>query len=769
MTWTIFIQGQVQGVGFRPFVWRAALDRNLSGWVANGLDGVQIQIHAPEQQALDFQSYILKNAPETARITHTALTQNDDEPLFDSFTIRDSNHEGLNVLNITPDAALCPACRQEVHDPAHRRHRYPFTTCTVCGPRYSILEGLPYDRPLTTMQAFVMCDACQSEYERPTDRRYFSQTNSCQVCGVRMQLFHCKTATTTSLESDMKPVLSAWQTGAVVAIKGIGGFLLTCDATNPSAVAALRARKRRPTKPFALMYPDLDSLQGDAEVSEAAQRHLQGTVAPIVLLDALETPRSGVDLAGVAPGLSRIGAMLPNAPLFDLLLRDFGKPIVATSGNISQTPILYEEEAALRDLSDIADCILIHNRRIAMPQDDSVVLVRASGQATWLRRARGLAPAFIQAGLSVPGPTVLAMGAEMKSTFTWAHQGNVHISQYLGDLSDYEVQERFRKVLGQLTGLFKAQPAVVTGDLHPGYFSTACGQMLAEQWQVPWVQVQHHQAHFAAVLAENNLLNTTEPVLGVIWDGTGLGDDGQIWGGEFFCFEGEATKSRRLTRAAHFGYFPFLLGDKMPREPRLSALSICHGLDGAERVLRAKFSETEWKLYQKLPETKLPGCSSVGRMFDAVSSLLGLADRVSYEGEAALLLEDLARRYCKQSGFAFDHACLQGVIAPGSPAIQTQNLFRHLLLDLNAGKDKAYIAAQFHAALIQIIGHIAHHLKIKKIAFSGGVFQNSLLLDMAEDYLSPDYQLFFHQQLSPNDENISFGQWAINCDIGNAT
>ncbi|MCC6283398.1 MAG: carbamoyltransferase HypF [Saprospiraceae bacterium] len=787
MTWTISIRGQVQGVGFRPFVWRAALERNLTGWVANGLEGVLIKINASEQQALDFQQYILLNAPKTARITTSAIAPDDTESFFDTFSISDSHSEGLPVLHLTPDVGICADCRAEIHDPANRRYRYAFTTCTVCGPRFSILTGLPYDRPFTAMYTFEMCKACKAEYADPANRRYFAQTNSCQDCGIQLRLVAGSpvpaalaagmSGETVGAPSDrfvirqlkqpvqqpVQQVIAAWQQGAIVAIKGIGGYLLTCDATQAEAVATLRQRKQRPTKPFAMMYPDLETLTADAEVSQLEAEQLQSPAAPIVLLDVKEFPLSGFNRPGIAPGLHKIGAMLPNAPLFELLLRDFRKPIVATSGNISHAPLIFEDETAQNELSGIADLILTHNRPIVMPQDDSVLAMQPSGQSVILRRARGLAPAFIQAGKQAPDITALALGAEMKSTFALAHLGNINVSQYLGDLADFDTQQRFQLVLGHLLGLFKAQPAIIIGDLHPGYFTTQLGQSLAEKWKVPFVQVQHHKAHFAAVLAENELFESEEPVLGVIWDGTGLGDDKQIWGGEFFIYKGQKADrgAEIFERCGHFGYFPLLLGDKMPREPRLSAFAACYGIAEADEWLQPKFSETEWKLYQKLPATETLKTSSVGRIFDAVASLLGLADKVSYEGEAALLLEDLARGHYKQFGFKQPENELYELIDPEYPTLLgTKKLFRQIISDLNARKEKACIAATFHFSLVKTIGQIARQWDIKKIACSGGVFQNSLLLEMIEQHLTLDYQLFFHRQLSPNDENISFGQWA---------
>ena len=768
MTWTIRIRGRVQGVGFRPFVRRTALERNLTGWVLNGLEGVLIKVNGTPAQVADFQQYLLKNAPETACVTESSVAEDENESFFDRFSIRESRHDGAPVLQLTPDVALCADCRRELHDPANRRFGYPFITCTVCGPRYSILTGLPYDRPFTSMRHFDMCAACQAEYDNPDDRRFYAQTNSCPDCGITLRWFAPDSASDfyeiTGNQADLlQHIRSAWQAGAIVAIQGIGGFLLTCDATQPDTVALLRKRKHRPVKPFALMYPDLETLQKDAVVPEQARRLLQSPEAPIVLLDMLDAPVSGINRNGIAPGLGRIGAMLPHAPLFECLLRGYRKPVVATSANVSNAPLVYEEATARRDLAGIADFILAHNRPIVMPQDDSVAALRANGAYVVLRRGRGWAPAFIQPGLEVPDTTVLALGAEMKGAFTLAHLGNIHVSQYLGELGDFETQQRYDLVREHLTDLFEARPERIVCDLHPGYFTTELGQRLAEQWQVPFLQVQHHRAHFAAVMAENDLFASETPVLGVIWDGTGLGDDGQIWGGEFFRFggKGEAGEPEMFQRCAHFDYFPLLMGDKMAREPRLSALSVCLEMEEAGHLLRPKFSETEWSLYRKLRETGPLKTSSAGRVFDAAASLLGLVDRSSYEGEAALLLEELARTYCKRSGFVFDDDPNDLVSNDGGMMlIQTKSILKHFIRDMNAGREKEYVAARFHWLLAGTIRQTAQRHDIQKIAFSGGVFQNTLLTDMVEHLLAPDCELYFHRQLSPNDENISFGQWA---------
>lgn len=766
MTWKICISGMVQGVGFRPFVWRTAIDQNLTGSVANGLEGVVVLLNGSRQKALEFQDIITKNAPKLARITQVSCTSAPDT-FFDSFTIVASDNQGQPVLLLTPDVAICPACRKAIHTPDNRRWGYAFTTCTVCGPRFSILTGVPYDRPFTTMQDFPMCADCRSEYQQPSDERFYAQTNSCAKCGVTMWLVNSETNPPGTIEPTdpeliRKQVVDAWEAGSIVAIKGIGGFLLTCDACNPDSISRLRERKHRPTKPFAVMYPNLELLQTDAEVSDAAFEHLTSPVAPIVLLPLKSGPTQ-IDRKGIAPGLHTVGAMLPNAPLLDLLLRDFGRPIVATSGNISGAPLDFEDNAAIEHLSDIADLMLLHNRRIVMPQDDSVVAIRTQPAPTnhvVIRRARGMAPCFIQPGLSIPETTVLALGAEMKGTMALAHLGNINISQYLGDLSDFAVQERYHLILNHLLRVFEAQPAVILGDLHPGYFTTQLGQDLASKWNVPFYQVQHHEAHFAAVLTENNLLKPDmDPVLGIIWDGTGYGTDGKIWGGEFFTYASNKGKGApSIQRVSHFDYFPFILGDKMPREPRLSAFSTCWGIHQATDLLRLKFTDQEWNLYQKLP--KQPGqlmTSSVGRIFDAVASLLGLADKMQYEAEAALLLEDLARQYSYEQG-PLDVETFFDV--PIMPFVDTKMLMEGIINDLQTGQEPGRIALKFHYTMVNIIQKAARWCSVKKIAFSGGVFQNTLLVDLIQHQLGQEFELFFHRQLSPNDENIAFGQWA---------
>jgi hydrogenase maturation protein HypF len=538
-------------------------------------------------------------------------------------------------------------------------------------------------------------------------------------------------------------------------VKGIGGYLLICDATNPSAVATLRERKHRPSKPFALMYPNLEILKKDAHVSEAEAAAFTSIESPIVLCQLQESPASGIVVRGISPHLNRIGAMQPYTPLMELILSKWQKPIVATSGNLSGSPIFFEDEKAMANLGHFVDAFLVNNREILVPQDDSVVQFTATHQQRIvLRRSRGFAPTYIHRGFPGLRASILAMGADLKSTFSLQHAGNTYVSQYLGDLESYDTQENFSKTLQQVVHLLDARPDRVVVDMHPAYFSTGKGKALAESEGIKWMEVQHHIAHFAAVLAENELLGSEEPVLGVIWDGTGWGEDGNIWGGEFFRFE-----NGNFERLKHLNYFPHFLGDKMSREPRLSAMALCHDLPEAAPFLRPHFEDREWVFYKKILARADHHLltSSMGRLFDGVAALLGLQSKSSFEGEAAMRLEALAESGARSGG---DRS--KGIPWGKSPPdLSRVAILKNILSDLQAGVDKREIAFKFHLALARWVGEMAAQHGVKRLAFSGGVFQNALLTDLIVNELGENYNLFFHKELSPNDECISFGQLAV--------
>lgn len=753
-TFHLHLTGQVQGVGFRPFVWQLARAMHLRGTVSNGANGVHVYVNADWETARHFLERIRAEAPKLARI-QSAVWQEAAPVEFTHFSISKSQSDGPASLLLTPDLALCDACRAELTDPANRRFGYAFTTCTHCGPRYSILQKLPYDRPTTTMAAFEMCADCAREYHDPANRRFYAQTNSCPNCPVTLALFDAAGRSLTANQSELlRTVLTSLRGGCIVAVKGIGGYLLLCDATNADAIAQLRDRKHRPAKPLAVLYPNGAAIRQDCYVADDEWALLTGSASPIMLLTQRDEPVSGIVADQLAPGLSQLGVMLPYAPLLALIAGRFGKPLVATSGNVSGSPICYTDEQALDHLPAVADLILTHNRAIVVPEDDSVMRLSPTyRQPIILRRSRGFAPTFVSPLRGRDEGGILALGASLKSTFAWQLRGNTYVSQYLGDLESYDTQTGFRHTLDHFLTLFDAKPDRLLADEHEGYFSTQLARELALTWGVPLVSVQHHEAHLAAVLAENDLLHRDEHVLGVIWDGTGYGTDGHIWGGEFITYQSGA-----FDRIRHFAYFDALLGDKMPREPRLSALSLAHDLPGATAFVRPAFTADEWTLYTKVLAQNRLKTSSVGRLFDGVAALLGLADRVSYEGEAALLLEDRAACHIRANGYPSATNYLPDPL-PTAP-IPTQVILAGVARDMGANVPAGQIAANFHYTLVRSVAAVARQTGIRTLAFSGGVFQNALLVDWLRHELEPAHTLFFHRQLSPNDECISFGQLA---------
>lgn len=810
------LQGQVQGVGFRPFVYRLALEMGLVGWVNNTVDGVHIEVSGERSLVESFGHRVLTEAPTLARIT---AVQQQELPFknFPDFQIIASDSQATPQLLLSPDFGLCEDCKNELQQAGNFREGYAFITCTNCGPRYSIITSLPYDRPLTTMRDFSMCPLCQAEYDDPLNRRYYSQTNSCPSCGV--QLEYLEADQKLNNEAALDASIAALQAGKIVAVKGIGGFLLMADATNAQAIQTLRQRKRRPSKPFALLYPDLELLCKDVVLSASANEALQSSVAPIVLaplkahtestsfrhssyrfwlrqnensprrtrrprrfgyrhhptqsvvFQRREAPKrrdrrirrgelnkqrscshrvaaicpSGVQLNGVVPGLKRLGVMLPYAPLLELISSRLQRPLIATSGNLSRQPIAYTNAQALEHLGEVADGILLHNREIVIPQDDSVItFTPRRQQKIILRRSRGLAPTLLLPHFR-PSNGLLAMGALLKSTFAFTHQNNIYLSQYLGDLEDFDTQQNYQLTLQHLLNTLQVKPECILVDLHPEYASSVLGRTLAEERGIPVFPIQHHLAHFGAVLAEHNLLEQKEPVLGVIWDGVGLGEDGQIWGGEFFVYR-QGTFQRRQ----HLGYYPYFMGDKMAREPRLSIVAIL----GPDPVLAEKFSAQEWANYQVLWGKKQGlQTSSMGRVFDAVAALLGIMDVQTYEGEAALRLEELAWTYWQARQSLPEPYIFDEELSP-------QALLLQIKADVLTGLPLNEIAFKFHFSLIDWVKKVAAQEGVRRIAFSGGVWQNSLLVDLAIDQLK-GFELYFQEEVSPNDEGVALGQLAV--------
>ena len=746
-TYHIHIKGIVQGVGFRPFVYQLAVQKQLNGWVNNTTDGVHIQINADENTAQLFLKEILDHLPPLAVVTDYSIKKVDNQH-FKSFEIIKSKSNATTNVLVTPDVAMCPDCRCELYNPRDRRYQFPFITCTNCGPRYSIITALPYDRPFTTMHKFEMCPVCQAEYNNPLERRHFSQTNSCPDCPVEMQWY--ENGKLTERFTDLEKLIQYWNAGKIIAIKGIGGYLLTCDATNSEAIKTLRKRKQRPTKPFAVMYPDISRIEKDTFLNADEKNELESRHAPIVLLRLKKQFTSKIAIKDIIKDLGRIGVMLPYTPLYDLLLNKFGKPIIATSGNITGSTIIYDDQTAIDYLTQIADVLLMNNRDIVIPQDDGLIqFTTKHRQKIVLRRSRGKAPIYINAKLSLSfqNKSILATGSMLKSVFAFTHQNNIFISQFLGNTESYEAQNNYKKTFNHLTGILTPEIENVVTDKHPDYFATEFGKKYAQKNNIKHVEIQHHKAHLLSVLAENNLLDNNKKVLGVVWDGTGLGDDGNIWGGEFFNYQ-----NHKIERFHHIGEFDFILADKMVKEPRISALAIGHKFEKAQKYLQPKFTKVEWQVYQRLLlQTQLKS-TSMGRLFDAVASIIFGYDKHHYDAEASMKLEWQANRFLsihQTSAYQLNGKALDNF---------SKYIFRQILTDLTKNIDNQEIAAKFHLTLVDYIWHIAEKYGFEHLTFSGGVFQNALLVDLLIEKNNNRKKLYFHKELSPNDEGIVLGQ-----------
>jgi hydrogenase maturation protein HypF len=747
-TFHIHLEGLVQGIGFRPFIYQLATSRGLKGVVSNEADGVHILLDCNASTADSFLKEILHQPPPLSVVESWSLEEVQNH-FFKDFSIIKEDTTATPHLQITPDLGICPACKNEIRDQKDRRFAYAFNTCIHCGPRYSIINALPYDRENTVMDAFTMCPECHKEYIDPNTRRHYSQTNSCPDCGIHMEFISKSDAGWISYSAPsnelIQKTVKALKSGAILAVKGIGGFLLVCDATNSDAIQTLRKRKNRPGKPFALMFPNEATLQNYTSPLSFELSAYTSIESPIVLIKKNESvPFPWED---IAPGLDSIGAMQAYTPLFQIILDAFQKPIVATSGNTSGAPICFEDEKVQEDLGNLVDGILIHNRPILIPQDDSLVRFSKKHQSRIvLRRSRGLAPTFIQSifkNWDTNG--LLAMGADLKAAFGIFQKNNTYISQYLGNLESYDSQQSFELSLKHLLSLLSAKPTRILLDKHPGYYSNLLGKKLASSYGVQVYPIQHHKAHFAAVLGENNLLDRKKQILGVIWDGTGWGENNKhILGGEFFLF-----KNKTITAYQSMESFPVLLGDKMAKEPRLSALSLFGTKNPARVLLKQQFSDKEWYFYNKiLTQKNEVKTSSMGRLFDGIASILGICSINTYEGEAAMKLEKHAAN-AHQKGTRIE-------LPEGE--INLDFVLQNILDLVEKGVAIDNIALQFHRLLVEWIFQIAKSAGSNCLAFSGGVFQNALLIDLLQDRFSSEYELYFHRQLSPNDECIAFGQ-----------
>jgi hydrogenase maturation protein HypF len=749
VAWRIAVRGLVQGVGFRPFVHRLAQRHGLAGWVRNESDGVTIQAEGAPETLARFLEALRAEAPAPAEI---AAVERVDATLEGSreFRVGPSTLLAQGRQPVAPDLALCAACERELLDPADRRFRYPFITCTTCGPRYTLIEGMPYDRARTTMRAFTPCAACEREYADPLNRRHHSQTNSCAECGPRLWL--------TSGSSD-RPVAEGWSAlreaagmlrgGQIVALRGLGGFHLATDATSGQAVRRLRERKLREAKPLAVMVRDVAQARTLALVGDGEARLLQSAERPIVLLERLP----GTPLAeGIAPGLHTVGVMTPYTPLHVLLLELTGRPLVMTSGNRADEPIATGNVEARERLAGIADAFLLHDREIVARYDDSVVRVVAEAPVV-LRRARGYAPRPLP--LPVPSPVPLvAVGPHLKHTFTLAQGREAYVSQHIGDLESLEALEHFRQSLATLRRLFRIEPVVAVRDRHPGYLSTR----VAEELGLRTLVVQHHVAHVAAVLAEHG---RTDPAIGVAFDGTGYGDDGHTWGAELFV--ASLTESRRV---GQLRYAPMPGGDLAARSPWRAALGYQSLAPDGAPAFAAAFAgvpPTELALVRRQLASRVnaPLASSMGRLFDAAAAVLGIRREAAYEGQAPMELEALAgSRPARALPFTVTEEPDGLLVLDPLPLLAALDDRR------GRGDDVADLAARFHETVADasavLVEWVAADTGLRTAALSGGVFQNArLLAGVRRRLLALGLEVLTPHLLGPNDGAISYGQAAV--------
>ena len=767
----IHITGIVQGVGFRPFVYNLAVRLALKGWVRNTSAGVDIEVDG-EQDVLDtFVKALHDEAPPLSRIDELTASFSPGNG-FTSFEIIHSETVEGAFQPISPDVSICDDCLRELLDLNDRRYRYPFINCTNCGPRFTIIKDIPYDRPKTTMAGFQLCPDCEKEYKDPTDRRFHAQPVACPVCGPKVTFERLNIGTLASAEDAIQETRKALTNGEIVAVKGLGGFHLACDATNAKAVSELRTRKLRVDKPFALMMPDLETVEKHCFVSEAERELLQSVARPIVLLK--RNPESNI-AKEVAPNQDWIGVMLPYTPLHYLLFANPDlqpltfdlPPLVMTSGNLSEEPIATDNAEARERLSKLADAFLMHDRAIHIRCDDSVVRVfeQNSGFDTAeehrlldqrktiypIRRSRGYSPFPVK--LPFNAPQLLAAGSELKNTFCITNGNYAFLSHHIGDMENYETLKSFEQGVEHFERLFRVKPEAIAYDMHPNYLATRYALERAEREGLPTFAIQHHYAHVAACMAEHGL---TEPVIGVSFDGTGYGEDGAIWGGEFLVADYASYQ-----RAAHLEYFPLPGGDAAIKKPARTALALLWslGLDWDENLAPIKeFCAEDQVMLRTQLEKKIntPMTSSMGRLFDAVSALAGVRQKVNYEGQAAIEFEAMADE-AEAGKYVF------GVEAD---QIRVRGAVEALVKDVMAGVPTPKISARFHNGLAETVRETVKKIRddtgIRSVVLSGGVWQNITLLRRTLSLLDKDdFEVYIHREVPTNDGGLSLGQATI--------
>ena len=728
------IEGTVQGVGFRPFVHRLAREFGLAGYVQNTPAGVTVEIEGAAANLAAFKTALADRKPPWAHFLKLDRMRLAPAGGHD-FVIRASEPGDAATALMLPDLAVCNDCLRELNDPSDRRHRYPFINCTNCGPRFSIITGLPYDRPNTTMAGFEMCEACRREYDDPENRRHHAQPIACAECGPQLELRNATREPLAWRDLALTKAAEAVRDGKILALKGLGGFHLICDARSQAAVAELRRRKRRPAKPLAVLYPSLEAARADCLIRPTEQRLLTSAEAPIVLLRKLSAPAVA---ANVAPGNPNLGVMLPHTPLHHLLMAELGFPVVATSGNRADEPVCTDEDEAVETLKAIADLFLVHNRPISGRCDDSVVRVMRE-QATVLRRARGYAPLPIVVNHDFALP-VLALGGHLKNTVALAMGDRVFLSPHIGDLDALETYAAHRATADWLCRLYHAEPQQVACDLHPDYGSTR----LAEQRGGSLLRVQHHYAHALSCMAENGV---KPPCLAVVWDGAGYGPDNTIWGGQFLRIEPGGFE-----RALHFLPFPLPGGDAAALNPKRAALGMLYALEGEsafDRCLGLRAEDARLMQSALRQSLNCPQTSSAGRIFDAVAALTGICTENGFEGQAAMAME-FAADPSVSTPYAF--AIANGII-------DWRPILRAILADIDARIGAAAISGRFHATLAAIILAAARTVGEKTVLLTGGCFQNAVLLNRAADTLErAGFTVHTHRLVPPNDGGLALGQ-----------
>lgn len=755
------IQGTVNGVGFRTFIFRLARSLGLTGRVSNSGQGVMLEVEGRRERLEEFLLRIEKDRPSRSFVQ--SLEWSFLDPVgFEDFQIHNDDSAAEMTTLVLPDTAVCSECMCDVFDPANRRHLYPFATCSNCGPRFSIIEALPYNRANTTMARFEMCDECRAERENPADRRFHAQSNACPVCGPHVELWDATGKPLAIYHSAIRQAAEAIKRSEIVAIKGIGGFHLVVDASSDTAITRLRRRKQREEKPFALMCASLSSVQELCEVGDLELRVLRSPESPIVLLRRRAGSRSAISRL-VAPGNPYLGVMLPHTPLHLLLMVELGFPVVATSANLADEPIYTDECDAVARLEGVADWFLVHNLPIARQVDDSVVRIVA-GREMMIRRARGYAPLPLKMDYS--SPSLLAVGAHLKNAVSTSIDRNAFLSQHIGDLQTPEAFDAFQGAISSLNELCQTEPIAVACDVHPGYIST----QFARETALPCVRVQHHYAHVLACMADNRIVT---PVLGVAWDGGGYGVDGTIWGGEFLrvtlaatqpeCAYPAQSPDQPFQRVAHFRTFQVPGGERAIKEPRRAAVGLLYELFGdrvfemAELAPIRAFNSADLPLIERMLEKRLNSAvtSSAGRLFDSVAAIVGLRQRTDFEGQAGRDLEFALEGVISDDAYdlRLDTSRRQSLTIDWEPMI------RQLLDDVRAGRPTGLISARFHNAMVNSILMVARRIGEERVVLTGGCLQNRYLIEQAARLLAAEeFRPYWHQRVPPNDGGIALGQ-----------